>query len=86
MTEGFTRLYRKPRAERKIYPFVHLSIYPPSQKATGVNPWMNARRVTLRSLAAFAEASAAHRSLGGGWGEGGYASAGSAEVKWGPRL
>jgi len=26
---------------------------------------------TLRSLAAFAEASAAHRSLGEGWGEGG---------------
>jgi hypothetical protein len=38
-------------------------IYPPSQKATGVNPWMNAKRVTLRSL-----------------GEGGYASAGFAEV------
>ena len=24
---GFTRLRRKPRAEPKIYPFVHLSIY-----------------------------------------------------------
>ena len=24
--------------------------YPPSQKATGVNPWMNARGGTLRSL------------------------------------
>jgi len=40
-----------------------LFFYPPSQKATGVNPWMNAKRVTLRSL-----------------GEGGYASAGFAEV------
>jgi len=40
-----------------------MAIYPPSQKATGVNPWMNAKRVTLRSL-----------------GEGGYASAGFAEV------
>jgi len=69
-----------------------LVLYPPSQTATGVNPWMNASRVTLRSLAAFAEASAAHRparrmasaggSLGGGWGEGGYASAGYAEVMW----
>ena len=39
------------------------SFYPPSQKATGENPWMNARRVTLRSL-----------------GEGGYASAGFAEL------
>src|SRR5687767_8578763 len=39
--------------------------YPPPQKATGANPWMNASQVTLRSL-----------------GEGGYASAGSAEVKW----
>jgi len=37
--------------------------YPPSQKATGVNPWMNAKRVILHSL-----------------GEGGYASAGFAEV------
>ncbi len=59
-----------------------LVLYPPSQRATGVNPWMNASRVTLRSLAAFAEASTAHRSLGGGWGEGGYASAGCAEVMW----
>ena len=39
-------------------------LYPPSQKATGVNPWMNAKRVTLRSFseagyasAGFAEAS-----------------------------
>jgi hypothetical protein len=40
------------------------ALYPPSQKATGVNPWMNAKRVTLRSFsevgyasAGFAEAS-----------------------------
>jgi len=27
------------------------NVYPPSQKATGVNPWMNARRVPSVALA-----------------------------------
>jgi len=32
--------------------------YPPSQRATGVNPWLNARWVTLRSLGVGGYASA----------------------------
>ncbi|MEE8613296.1 MAG: hypothetical protein V3S85_04075, partial [Nitrospirales bacterium] len=62
---------------RRVDKAAGLNFYPPSQKATGVNPWtavgqslwrrtMNARWVTLRSL-----------------GEGGYASEDSAEVSGG---
>ncbi len=29
----------------------HISLYPPSQKATGANPWMNAGRVSAKALA-----------------------------------
>jgi len=50
--------------------------YPPSQKATGVNPWMNAKRVTLRAYSA----EVASATKAGSLGEGGYASAGFAEV------
>jgi len=35
--------------------------HPPSQKATGVNPWMNAKRVALRSLGERGYASAGFR-------------------------
>ena len=50
--------------------------YPPSQKATGVNPWMNAKRVILRAYSA----EVASATKAGSLGEGGYASAGFAEV------
>jgi hypothetical protein len=53
-----------------------MAIYPPSQKATGVNPWMNAKRVTLRAYSA----EVASATKAGSLGEGGYASAGFAEV------
>ena len=36
----------QPQKSENIYSY----FYPPSQKATGVNPWMNAKRVTLRGL------------------------------------
>ncbi len=39
-------------------------IHPPSQKATGVNPWMNAKRVTLRSLGEGGYASAGFAKAG----------------------
>ncbi|MCD6413375.1 MAG: hypothetical protein J7L54_04445, partial [Elusimicrobia bacterium] len=40
--------------------------YPPSQKATGVNPWMNAKRVTRCSLGESGYASAGSAEECGG--------------------
>ncbi len=38
----------------------HQRFYPPSQRATGINPWMNAMWVTLRSLGEGGYASAGY--------------------------
>jgi len=35
----------------EVFIYVWLDIYPPSQKSTGVNPWMNARRLSSVTLA-----------------------------------